>query len=98
MRQRGSGVVEGDLKVSATDAILNEECAFAGRGRSHAQLATGLQTRVKKRSRTLWVVENKEGENRKSSYTSGESGKGMSRWETAASKDEWEKKVEYRRL
>lgn len=28
----------------------------------------------------------------------GESGKGMSRWETTASKDECEKKVEYRSL
>lgn len=84
--------------MSATDAILDEECAFAGRGRSHAQLGTGLQMRVKKRSRTVWVVEKEEGENRKSSYTSGESRKGMSKCEAAASEDEREKKAEYRRL
>lgn len=71
MRQRGRRVAGDDLKVSATDAILDEECTFAGRGRSHVQLGIGLQTRVKKRSRTVWVVENEEGENCKSSYTLG---------------------------
>lgn len=55
---------------------------LCGRGSSHTELGIGLQAQVKKRSRTVWVLENEEGENRKSSYTSGESGKGMSRWET----------------
>lgn len=80
MRRRGRRVAGDDLKVSATDAILDEECAFAGRGWSHMQLGIDLQTRIKKRRRTVWVVENKEGENHRSSYTSGRAERAWAEW------------------